>query len=42
VKAAVVNGWDESQAGMDLLPRFDRVAEFPGRLINHIHHCWLA
>ena len=31
----------ESQAGMDLLPRFDRVAEFPCQ-IDHIHHCWLA
>ena len=31
----------ESQAGRDLLPRFDRVAEFPCQ-IDHIHHCWLA
>ena len=31
----------ESQAGMDLLPRFDRVAKFLCQ-IDHIHHCWLA
>src|SRR5262249_61806104 len=31
----------ESQAGRDLLSRFDRVAEFPCQ-IDHIHHCWLA
>jgi hypothetical protein len=31
----------ESQAGRDLLPGFDRVAEFPCQ-IDRIHHCWLA
>jgi hypothetical protein len=31
----------ESQAGRDLLPRFDRVGEFPCQL-DAIHHCWLA
>src|SRR5215468_3044731 len=29
----------ESQAGTDLVPRFDRVAELPCQ-IDHIHHCW--
>src|SRR5262249_47479296 len=30
----------ESQAGRDLLPRFDRVAEFPVRLITSIIAGW--
>src|SRR5262249_10454362 len=29
----------ESHAGMDLVPRFDRVAELPCQ-IDHIQHCW--
>src|SRR5262249_44395981 len=29
----------ESQAGRDLVPRFDRVAELPCQ-IDHIQHCW--
>jgi hypothetical protein len=31
----------ESKAGMDLVPRFDRVAELPCQ-IDHIHRCWLT